>query len=207
LPQVSEHLPAFAPTECPPGVLATWMPSLHAYYVDTLKALHDHNPALKRIFPTSVFAATTYNFGPRTVCFKHVDFANLSFGMCAVTALGDFDPKKGGHLVLWDCGLVIEFPPGSTILIPSAAMAHSNTTISVDERRYSFTQYTAGGLFRWVENGFMRSEDFYPSLSPDELLKQCEKDANRWAWGLSLIPRLALDDVHPARDSLADDEE
>jgi len=171
------------------------MPDLHAYYVDTLKALHGHNPSLKRIFPTSVFSATSYNLGPRTICFKHIDFANLSFGMCAVTALGDFDPKKGGHLILWDCGLVIEFPPGSTILIPSATMAHSNAMVSFDERRYSFTQYTAGGLFRWVKNGFMKSEDLRSSLSPDDLLRRSEKDAKRWAWGLSLIPRIAPSDV------------
>lgn len=177
-------------TECGIGVLATWMPQLHTYYANTLKALHDHDPSLKRIFPTSVFSAATYNLGPRTICFKHIDFANLSFGMCAVTALGDFNPKKGGHLILWDCGLVIEFPPGSTVLIPSATIAHSNAMVSVDERRYSFTQYTAGGLFRWVENGFQTVEDLHSSLSQDELLRQAEKDAKRWSWGLSLIPRI-----------------
>ncbi len=164
------------------------MPELHAYYADTLNALHNHNPSLKHIFPTSVFSATTYNLSPQTVCFKHTDFANLAFGMCAMTALGDFDPKKGGHLILWDCGLVIEFPPGSTILIPSATVSHSNAMISHNERRYSFTQYTAGGLFRWVENGFKKSVDFRSSLSPEESAEQDEKDAQRWAWGLSLIP-------------------
>jgi hypothetical protein len=175
-----------------PGVLATWMPELHSYYANTLNSLHSHDPSLKRIFPTSVFSAATYNLGPQTTCFKHTDFVNLAFGMCATTALGDFDPKKGGHLVLWDCGLVIEFPPGSTILIPSATMSHSNVMISADERRYSFTQYTAGGLFRWVENGFKLSAEFRASLSPEELKKQEEKAAQRWAWGLSLIPRLSL---------------
>ncbi|KAK7016266.1 hypothetical protein R3P38DRAFT_3203090 [Favolaschia claudopus] len=69
-----------------------------------------------------------------------------------VQSLGNFDYTKGRHLVLWECKL--EFPPGSTILIPSAALFHSNTIISAGERRYSFTQYTAGGLFRWVERGF-----------------------------------------------------
>jgi len=162
------------------------------YYADTLKALHDHNPSLKRIFPMSVFSATSYNLGPRTVCFKHTDFANLSFGMCAVTALGDFDSKKGGHLILWECGLVIQFPAGSTILIPSATIAHSNALVGRNERRYSFTQYTAGGLFRWVENGFKKSTDFYTSLSPEELAEQVERDGQRWAWGLSLIPRFDL---------------
>ena len=163
-------------TPCATGVLATWAPDLHA---DTLDALHTHDQSFKRIFPTSVFASTTYNFGPRTVCFKHADFANLPFGMCVVTAFGDFDPKKGGHLILWECGLVIEFPPGSTILLPSATISHSNVTVGRNERRYSFTQYTAGGLFHWVENGFQKSAEFRASLSPEESAKQNERDAQR----------------------------
>ncbi|KAJ7937906.1 hypothetical protein B0H13DRAFT_1580401, partial [Mycena leptocephala] len=65
-----------------------------------------------------------------------------------------FDPDFGGHLVLWDLKLVIRFPPGATILIPSAIVRHSNVPIRPDERRCSFTQYTAGGLFRWIRDGF-----------------------------------------------------
>jgi len=58
-----------------------------------------------------------------------MDFGNLPYGWCAITSLGPFDPKRGGHLVLWDLQLVIEFPPGSTILIPSAVLQHSNIPI------------------------------------------------------------------------------
>jgi hypothetical protein len=105
-----------------------------------------------------------------------------------VTALGAFDYKKGGHLILWDCHLVIEFPPGCTILLPSAILMHSNTSILPKETRYSFTQYTAGGLFRWVENGFQKSSEFYASLSDKGLEAQRVKDAARWEFGLSLFP-------------------
>ena len=112
--------------------------------------------------------------------------------MCAVTAFGDFNPENGGHLILWECGLVIEFPPGSTILLPSAIISHSNIKIAQNERRYSFTQYTAGGIFRWVENGFQKADVFRDALSPEELAKQEEIDAKRWAWGLSLLPRFVL---------------
>jgi hypothetical protein len=105
-----------------------------------------------------------------------------------VTALGAFDPKRGGHLILWDCHLVIEFPPGSTILLPSAILAHSNVAVSSHETRYSFTQYTAGGLFRWVEQGFQKTKDFYDSLSDEEREVQQVKDGGRWKYGLSLFP-------------------
>ncbi|KAJ6546112.1 hypothetical protein DFH09DRAFT_927492, partial [Mycena vulgaris] len=50
--------------------------------------------------------------------------------------------------------------PGYTILIPSAAIFHSNIPVAEGECRYSFTQYTAGGLFRWVEHGFKTEEQY-----------------------------------------------
>ncbi|KAJ7620521.1 hypothetical protein DFH06DRAFT_1010638, partial [Mycena polygramma] len=39
-----------------------------------------------------------------------------------------FDPNLGGHLILWDLNLVIRFPPGSSIFIPSALLRHSNVS-------------------------------------------------------------------------------
>ncbi|KAJ7323312.1 hypothetical protein DFH08DRAFT_817883 [Mycena albidolilacea] len=114
------------------------------------------------------FSACTFNLGPRTCALGHRDFANLAFGLCAITALGDFDYKTGSHLVLWDCKLVIEFPPGCTILIPSAAIYRSNIPIGRKEHRYSFTQYTARGLFRWVEHDFKTGEEYFASLSAEQ---------------------------------------
>ncbi len=45
--------------------------------------------------------------------------------------------------------MVIEFPPTCTSLIPSGVISHSNIAIRPGETRHSFTQYSAGGLFRW----------------------------------------------------------
>jgi hypothetical protein len=80
---------------------------------------------------------------------------NFAYGWCSVTPLGDFDPDLGGHFVLWDFKLAVRFPPGSTILIPSALFTHSNASIQKNEKRYSIVQYAAGGLFRWAKRGFM----------------------------------------------------
>jgi len=99
------------------SVLATWMLELHAHYADTLKTLHNHDLTLKCIFPTSVFFATTYN---------------------------PLDPKKGGHLILWDCGLVVEFPPGSTILIPSRIPTSWLAATSIDTHSCNIRW---GGIF------------------------------------------------------------
>jgi hypothetical protein len=83
-----------------------------------------------------------YNLGPHTVCKPHIDFANLLFGYCAVTALGRFDHKSGGHLGLDEYKLILEFPCGTTTLIQSG-IVHSNVEVGEGERRFSFTQYAA----------------------------------------------------------------
>ena len=38
-------------------------------------------------------------------------------------------------------------------------MCHGNTPIQPHEKCIGFTQYAAGALFRWVDNGFQRVED------------------------------------------------
>jgi hypothetical protein len=149
------------------------------------------DPDLSPNFTKSVWLTTTVNFGPKTTCYRHTDNRNLPFGWCAITSLGEFDPKKGGHIVLWDCRLVVEFPPGSTILIPSAAVAHSNVAIRKDETRYSVTQYTAGGIFRWVEHGFQLEGPFKNELSDDQKAAEEIKQANQLKRGLSLFSTVA----------------
>ncbi|KAJ7300390.1 hypothetical protein DFH08DRAFT_919276 [Mycena albidolilacea] len=138
------------------GLFRAWNPSVHMHYATVLDTLTHEYPDLRRNFERrfSAFAAATINFGPSTVTLPHIDALNLAWGCVAITALGDFNPDLGGHLVLWDLRLIIRFPPGSTILIPSALLRHSNIGMDSNERRYSFTQYSAAGLFRWVDNGF-----------------------------------------------------
>ncbi|KAI0669308.1 hypothetical protein C8Q78DRAFT_977900, partial [Trametes maxima] len=135
-------------------------PRMHAYYQETLQALEEDDPTLRRNFQNSAFACATFNLGPQVVTVEHADSFNLPAGWCAIHAIGEFDPTRGGHLLLWDLKLMIEFPPGALILIPSALLRHSNTTIGPNETRYSFTQYSAGGLFRWVECGFQTLMSF-----------------------------------------------
>ena len=116
-------------------------------------------PNLRRNYARSVFASISINLGPRTVTRKHQDFLNIPFGWCVITAIGDYNYRRGGHLVLWDLKLVIEFPPGSTIFIPSACVSHSNIAVADTEHRYSFTQYTSGGIMRWVACGMQSLAD------------------------------------------------
>ncbi|KAJ7339232.1 hypothetical protein DFH08DRAFT_915790 [Mycena albidolilacea] len=130
-----------------------WVPRLHSYYVKNNAQLKIHLPHLQQLFPNSVFSTATFNFGPRVWTFKHRDVCNLPFGWCAVQSLGDFDMAKGSHLVLWDLQVVVKFPAGTLILFPSATISHSNVPVEGGEEHISFTQFTAGGMFQWVENG------------------------------------------------------
>ncbi|KAJ7753860.1 hypothetical protein B0H16DRAFT_1316665 [Mycena metata] len=170
-------------------IFQAYAPDLHGYYATTMNRLHQWNRKLKRNFlPTvSVFAAATFNFGPATVTLPHLDFANLAWGWCAVTALGNFDPDKGGHLILWDLMLIIRFPPGATIFLPSALLRHSNVAIQQGEKRFSFTQFTAAGIFRFVDNDFHTDREVNDSvLTPAEEAARVEARKTRWAEGLKM---------------------
>jgi hypothetical protein len=163
------------------------MPRLHGYYADHLDRLLANDCELKRNFHNSVWASTTFNFGPRTFCYKHKDFSNLSFGICSIYAAGSYDPKLGGHLILWECGLVIEFPPGSTVLIPSAAITHSNVPVPQNSTRYSITQYTAGGIFRWVDHGFQKEDPYWATLSDEEHEEELQQMEGCTCMGMGLF--------------------
>ena len=136
------------------GAFAFYAPKLFQEYCEHLNPLFSKYPHLAKPFKNSVFPTVTFNCGPRVVTFEHVDSTNVPFGFCAILACGSYDYTKGGHLILFDLGLVIQFPPGSTILIPSGTLRHGNVPIQPQETRQSFTQYCPGGLFRWVAYRF-----------------------------------------------------
>ncbi|KAI0710977.1 hypothetical protein C8Q76DRAFT_623696 [Earliella scabrosa] len=135
-------------------------PKLYEDYRSLMGGLRQHHPDLRPAFGNNVFVASTFNLGGNVATYIHTDHLNYASGWCAVVALGDFNPDVGGHLVLWDLGIVLRFPPGSLLFLPSAILRHSNVVVPEGQRRYSFTQYTAGGLFRWQECGYRSQKDF-----------------------------------------------
>ncbi|KAJ7081481.1 hypothetical protein C8R43DRAFT_909858, partial [Mycena crocata] len=171
-------------------------PDLHEFYRQSLVDLCEWDRKQKRpkhilrnfAEKFSVFTTATFNFGPATVTLPHLDPGNLAWGWCAITALGLFDPDRGGHLILWDLKMIIRFPPGSTILLPSAILRHSNVKIGVNETRFSFTQFTPAGIFRWVYNGFRTDKDVNSSSCTTEELRQrrARDRAERWREGVGM---------------------
>ncbi|KAL1750140.1 hypothetical protein FB107DRAFT_224403 [Schizophyllum commune] len=174
------------------GALNNWQPDIHKHYADTNRKLIKWKPRLRRFFnfPKSVWACLTINFGPRTVTVGHRDFGNLSHGFCAITALGRFNPDLGGHLILRELRLVIRFPPGSSIIVPSALITHLNTDIGVNEQRYSVTQYTSGAIFRFVEHGCKLDDEYYGSLDAAGAREARRANGSRWKKGVAMLSRL-----------------
>jgi hypothetical protein len=139
------------------------MPKIYQYVAQQTDLVIDHYNALggrlSRAFPKSAWPAATFNFAPRVVTAPHKDRANAPAIPCSITPSGSFNSELGGHLVLYELGLVIEFPAGSNILICSGSITHYNLPIADSESRASFTQYFAGGLARHVAYGYKVEKD------------------------------------------------
>ncbi|KAJ6579819.1 hypothetical protein B0H10DRAFT_1835226, partial [Mycena sp. CBHHK59/15] len=123
-------------------------------YIKDLRTLFTTHPELRHNYRNSIFPAATYNLGPRTATFNHLDGVNRPDGLCALTTGGDYDHKKSTHLYLEQLHVVVEFPSGVTSLLPSATVGHGNTPLQDGKTRCSLTQYAAGRLFRRVGYGF-----------------------------------------------------
>ncbi|KAJ7820008.1 hypothetical protein B0H14DRAFT_3472643 [Mycena olivaceomarginata] len=143
---------------------------IFADYHRNKQTLLRENPHLRRTFARSPFAAVTANLGPASVSPPHADFGNKVDGMCLIGALGDFNADRGGHLVCWDYELIIRFPPGCSILIPSAV-------------------YSARGLFRWVKNGFQSDRSWLESATAADVKR---REAERKARSAAALKKFSL---------------
>ncbi|KAF8137749.1 hypothetical protein K438DRAFT_1639164 [Mycena galopus ATCC 62051] len=90
---------------------------------------------------------------------------------------------------VWDLKLVVEFPAGALILLPSATIAHSNVPVQPGEERASFTQFSASGIFRYVDNNFQTAEGLQEG-DPEAYARMMEAKAARWEHGLKLLSTL-----------------
>lgn len=162
--------------------------------MEAIKSQRDDHPdesqRLRRDYDSKIgaYPCRSFNLGKQSLTYPHVDHCNLSHGWCAVTPLGNFTHQTGGHLVLWDFGLVIDFPAGSTILIPSSIIVHSNTAIKEGEKRYAVVQYVSGGLFRWVKNGYMTQHN--AKGAPKEGIEQ-QTPEERWAKAVQMFTNIS----------------
>jgi hypothetical protein len=173
------------------GALAAFAPKLYRYLARILEALFGKHDGLIHNFHNSIFPVASFNCGPTTISLDHTDYGNLSHGLCALTALGSYNHTLGGHLILFDFKLVIQFPIGSTALIPSGCVRHANTPIQDNETRLSIAQYAAGGLFRWVAYGFQSVKSLTKTKAGKAQKGVIDQQAgNRWMRGMEMFSKL-----------------
>lgn len=130
------------------------------------------------------FAAQSLNLADQSLADEHTDLMNLVFGICCILPLGNFNPKRSAQLILKEARVIIELAPGDLFYFPSANINHESAPLaSEEELRKSFIMYSAGGLFRWVTQGFrLASESKKPSAK-----EAAKEGARRWAAGWKLF--------------------
>ncbi|KAK6988128.1 hypothetical protein R3P38DRAFT_3332259 [Favolaschia claudopus] len=129
----------------------TWAPKLFKDYVTDLRDLFEHDPSLRLNFTNSIFPSVTFNVGPQSATFEHLDDKNRALGWCAITSGGDFDPTKSAHLHLRELNALVEFPAAATAFIPSAVIHHGNTPLAPTRNSVFNHSICRWGLFRYVQ--------------------------------------------------------
>ncbi|KAJ6501534.1 hypothetical protein C8R47DRAFT_970289 [Mycena vitilis] len=172
------------------GLLETYCPdafqALKAQKDDFLK----YNP--DAIYPSdaSVFSAATFEFGGphRQTAPGGAPNRYGASSWAVLTALGKYSHHRGGHIILWDLGLVITFPPGTTILLPPSIIRYSFVKVGEGEHRYSLLQWAGAGIERWFHNGRRSDLEFAVKASREQhnLREQHRRDAH--SGSLDLFP-------------------
>jgi hypothetical protein len=102
----------------------------------------------------SVFSRVKYRFttggSPRRETVAHAR------GFTALTSMGNYDSTEG-ELILWDEERVINFPTGSTFLLPKW-MRHSFTAVKSPGYQMILAQSCEGALWEYISNNFSTAE-------------------------------------------------
>lgn len=115
------------------------MPELASNNKDAVNKLACFEPSLLQPFPGTAFNSTTFRFGP-SEGFDRQPAVWPTTSMIAVTSVGNYNSKLGGHLVLKEWKVVIEIRPCSTALIP-AMITRGVVPIASQERQVSLIQH------------------------------------------------------------------
>lgn len=167
------------------ATFAYWNPGVYVYQKSRIEKVLKHHPELERTSSKTIFPTTACNF--RNVCCnKHRDVLNCPFSWCTIAALGRFDYTRGGHIVLDELKLIIEFPHGHTVSIPSASITHYNIPVAEGDVRVSITQYCSGSIFRYVNNGFC-IDNVLEKEDPVRYTKAKAHKPDRWRLSLGLF--------------------
>ncbi|KAK7001860.1 hypothetical protein R3P38DRAFT_2381067, partial [Favolaschia claudopus] len=130
-----------------------------------------HNPNAYYPNEASVFPAATMELGgPHFNIHDHRgDLRDMEpAGWNILTALGKYSAFRGGHVIFWELGLVIQFPPGSSILLPAGLIHYSFVKVDDHETRFSMLQWAGAGVRRFLDNGGRLDMEFAAKATPNE---------------------------------------
>lgn len=164
-----------------------YFPKIHCLLTNLMEILLSMEGLhLKRPFKRCCYAASQLNFS-RASTDPHLDFMNAFFLCCGIWNGGRFNYKAGGQLIMWNLGIVVEFPPSAGILVPSASVTHANIPIGPEEQRHSITFFTAAGILRWYFNGFMNDNEFLTRASGLQKKDWAQYQTDLWKFGLDML--------------------
>ncbi|TCD64619.1 hypothetical protein EIP91_003853 [Steccherinum ochraceum] len=172
--------------------LDTWFPRLARLYTLNQRRVAAKDSLVNAFFPGCPFAAASLNLAEQVIAISHLDNQNLVFGVCAIFALGCFNPQTSAQLVLEEPRLIIELGPGDLIFFPSATIHHWNMPMASHEKRKSFIMYSAGGLFRWVKQGHKtQAAGGGVAKTAAQRRKAAQEGAARWSAGWKMFSNIA----------------
>ncbi|KAJ7689749.1 hypothetical protein B0H16DRAFT_1752807 [Mycena metata] len=150
------------------------------------------------VYPTdsSVYSAITFELGGchRRTLAVGVPYRFLPGAWSILQSLGNYNGRHGGHVILWELGYVVRFPPGSTILIPTGVIHYSFVRVRENETRYSVLQYAGSGIPRWFRNGQNTDEAF--AIKADEE-KHAAREERRKAAHAAILDTFPLEEELP----------
>ncbi|KAJ7829913.1 hypothetical protein B0H13DRAFT_1655419 [Mycena leptocephala] len=151
------------------GLLEAFCPSAFRTLKTQKEAFLRHDE--QSLYPTdsSIFSAATFELGgPHRQTYAGLPDRHQPGTWSILTSLGNYAPMVGGHIILWDLGLVVSFPAGSSILIPTSVLRYSFVRVRPGERRYSLIQWAGAGIFRWFLNGRHTDIEFATNATWEE---------------------------------------
>ncbi|KAJ7933049.1 hypothetical protein B0H13DRAFT_1592646 [Mycena leptocephala] len=140
-------------------------------------------------FPRSIFTTSEIIFrdAPMTSQ-KNRDAAFDT--MEVLTALGSYDHTKGGHVIFWDDGDIVEFPVGATLIYPAGTKRISFTAVGKGEHQHFFRQFCHAGVLRWVAKGGRSDDEFDRDASLEDIAAWDQMRRHRGQTSAKLFSKL-----------------
>ncbi|KAK7019005.1 hypothetical protein R3P38DRAFT_3200302 [Favolaschia claudopus] len=112
--------------------------------------------------PASIFSAVTVELGgPHCRTDWRGEVPPYQPDSWAVlTAIGDYRYTQGGHVIFWEFGIVVQFPPGACILLPPGLVRYSFVEVPDHQSRHSILQWAGSGIERYLHNRDVTDSDF-----------------------------------------------